>query len=114
MNYLIIILIAFLIEAFIQAVKPLWGNAKVGELSLTEVISMTFGMIVAVIGRLNLFADFVTPDSVFLLYVFYVITGLAMGRGASFVHDLQLKLRSNYGNGLPSIEDKPGDGDNGE
>jgi hypothetical protein len=100
MNILIIVLISFLIEALIQVIKPLWGAAKLGELSLTEVISMTLGVIVAVLGKLNLLADFVTPDSIFLLYVFYILTGLAMGRGTSFVHDLWLKLRSNYGNGL--------------
>lgn len=110
MNILIIILISFLIEALIQVIKPIWGSAKIGEMSVTEVVSMTIGMIVAAIGKLNILADFVQPDSVFLLYVFYILTGLAMGRGTSFVHDLWLKLRSNYGDGLLlTVEDKTED-----
>lgn len=104
MNFIIICLLALLIEALIQVIKPLWGQMKIGEMSLTEVISMLIGIVVAVAGKLNILADFVQADSAFLLYVFYIITGLAMGRGTSFVHDLWLKLRSNYGNGLP-----PGD-----
>lgn len=104
MNILIILLIAFLLEVFIQAVKPLWGDAQLGKLSVTEIVSMTIGMVIAVIAKLNILAEFYQTDTVFLLYVFYIITGFAIGRGASFVHDLWLKLRSNYGNGLP-----PGD-----
>lgn len=102
MNIIIICLLALLIEALIQVIKPLWGATKIGEMSLTEVISMLIGIGVAVVGKLNIMADFVQADSTFILYVFYIITGLAMGRGTSFVHDLWLKLRS--GHGLP-----PGD-----
>lgn len=105
MNILIILLISFLIEAVIQVIKPLWGAAKVGMLSVAEIVSMGIGLLVAVFARLNILADFIQVDNVFLLYVFYILTGLAMGRGTSFVHDLWLKLRSNYGNGLPESTD---------
>ncbi len=107
MNILIILVIAFLIEVVIQLIKPLWGETKLGGLSLTELISMVLGIAIAVFAKLNILASFVTADSVFLLYVFYILTGLAMGRGTSFVHDLWLKLRSNYGDGLSitAIED---------
>lgn len=101
MNFIVICLLALLIEALIQVIKPLWGQMKIGEMSLTEVMSMLIGIVVALVGKLNILADFVQADNVFLLYIFHVITGLAMGRGTSFVHDLWLKLRSNYGNGLP-------------
>jgi hypothetical protein len=99
MDILSIIIIAILIEAIIQAVKPVFmpGAAK---LSVWELVSMGIGVIIAVVGRFNLLAGMVTTDSTILLYVFYVLTGVALGRGPSFVHDLWLKLRSNYGNGL--------------
>lgn len=114
MNIFIILIISMLIEATIQLVKPIWSDAMIGNLSLTELISMIIGVAIAIIGKLNLLADMVQVSNVFLLYVFYICTGLAMGRGASFVHDLWLKLRSNYGDVLLTagiIETKNLDGD---
>ena len=101
MNIVMIFLITFVIEALIQVIKPIWGSAKLGQLSVTEIVSMAIGTVIAVIAKLNLLAEFAQTDNAFLLYIFYILTGLAMGRGTSFVHDLWLKLRSNYGNGLP-------------
>jgi hypothetical protein len=108
-NIMTIIVITMVLEAVVQAIKPLWGSAKLGQLTVTELVSMTLGVIVAIIGKLNLLADMFTPDNTVLLYVFYILTGAAMGRGTSFVHDLWLKLRTNYGDGLPVIDEQQED-----
>jgi len=96
MTIFMIFLLTFLIEAVIQIIKPIWGQTKIGDMSLTEVISMVAGIAIAVFGKLNILAEIIQTESMFLQYVFYVITGLAMGRGTSFLHDLWLKLRSGY------------------
>ncbi|NLI54099.1 MAG: hypothetical protein GX417_07200 [Clostridiales bacterium] len=96
MNIVMIITFAILIEAVVQLVKPLWGDASVGKLTVTEIVSMAFGILVAVLARLNI-AETLGITSPALLYVLYVFTGMAMGRGASFIHDLWMKISTSVG-----------------
>lgn len=88
-----IILIALFIEAIIQAVKPLW-NKEAQRLSIAECISMGMGVLVAVLGKINMLGGIITTDAPVLLYALYALSGIAVGRGPSFVHDLWSKLRT--------------------
>jgi hypothetical protein len=100
MKILAVISIAILIEAVIQAIKPIWDPAA-GKLTIPEIVSMAIGVVVAFFGKLDLLAGLVETSSVILLHIFYVLSGVVLGRGPSFVHDLWLRLRSGYGNELP-------------
>ena len=96
MNLVMIITFAVLIEAIVQLVKPLWGDAQIGKLTVTEIVSMALGVVVAVLTKLNI-ADALGIAQPALLYVMYAFTGMAMGRGASFIHDLWTKLSVSIG-----------------
>ena len=96
MNIVTIIVFAILIEAIIQLVKPLWGVKLIGKLSITEAVSMALGVLIAVLGKLNV-ADVLNVMQPVVLNIMYVFTGMAMGRGASFIHDLWLKISASIG-----------------
>ena len=88
MEIVSILMIALLIEAVVKAIKPLW-SAGAERISAPEIVSMALGVALAVLLRINLL-EFVIridmPDAA--QYLFYVLTGIALGRGPSFLHDL--------------------------
>lgn len=89
-----LILIALFIEAVIEAIKPIWtGESK---LSVSEYVSMALGVLLAVSCRINMLAyvmEVSVEYPVWINYVFYVLTGLAMGRGSNFLYDLVGKMK---------------------
>lgn len=88
-----IIVISLFIEAIVQAVKPLW-NAESKKLSLPECLSMGVGILVACLGKINLLDGLIVTTVPALLYALYVFSGIALGRGPSFVHDLWSKIKT--------------------
>lgn len=88
-----VILISLFIEAVVNALKPIWS--KDGEkLSVSEYVSMGMGVLLAVACRINMLAyvmDIAYP--MWVEYVFFVLTGIAIGRGTNFIYDLWNKLR---------------------
>jgi len=88
-----LMVIALFIEAIIQVVKPIWiPGAK--RLSVTELVSVVLGIVLAVLCRINLLAGLVPAGNVAVEYLFCVGTGIALGRGPSFVYDLWQRLRN--------------------
>ncbi len=87
-----LILIALFVEAIVQTLKPLWDKSA-GSITVAEVVSMCIGVAIAVIAKINFLAGLVDITEPVLLYVLYVLTGVALGRGPSFVHDLWIKIR---------------------
>lgn len=96
-----LIMIALFIEAVIEAVKPIWtGESK---LSVSEYVSMALGVLLAVSCRINMLAYVMEVSAeypVWINYVFYVLTGLAMGRGSNFLYDLVAKMKEWKGGAL--------------
>lgn len=97
MDILSLLLIAFFIEAVIDAIKPLW-NPDTQKLSMTEIASMALGVLVAVALKLNMleFAGITLLVAPWVNYIFYVCTGIAIGRGPSFLFDLWNHLKTFY------------------
>ena len=92
MELLSILLVALMIEAVVETVKPLW-KADGKHLTAAEIVSILIGMLVAVTCKINMLAPFVALDApVWVEYIFYALTGIALGRGPSFVHDLWTKI----------------------
>lgn len=87
-----LIAVALFIEALVQVIKPIY-NAEAKRFSLPEIISVTAGIIVAVTGKVNLLSGLIITDNVIGLYILYALSGIALGRGPSFVHDLWNKVK---------------------
>ena len=87
-----LILIALFVEAIVQQIKPLWDKAA-GKITAAEIVSMGIGVLIAVVAKINFLAGVVDITEPILLYALYVLTGVALGRGPSFVHDLWVKIR---------------------
>lgn len=92
-----IILLSILIEAVVSAIKPLWSKDK-ERMSVAEIVSICLGIVLAVSCKLNVM-DAVAEWKVmrdappFVYYIFYVLTGIALGRGPSFLWDLWQRIR---------------------
>lgn len=93
-----LIAVALFIEALVQVVKPIY-NKEAKSFSLPEIISVSAGIIVAVIGKVNLLNGLIMTDNVVCLYILYALSGIALGRGPSFVHDLWSKVKFTNVNG---------------
>ncbi len=88
-----LILIALFAEAIVQQLKPLWDKTA-GKITVAEIVSMSLGVLIAIVAKINFLAGVVDITQPVLLYVMYVLTGVALGRGPSFVHDLWVKIRA--------------------
>lgn len=88
-----IILIALFIEAVVNAIKPVW--VKEGEkFTVSEYVSMAMGILLAVSCKINMLAYVVEVNyPLWVEYIFYVLTGIAIGRGTNFLYDLWKKLK---------------------
>jgi len=107
-----IIMLALFIEAIVSAIKPIWHDG--GEkLSITEIVSICVGILVAVALKIDLFSAVVGLDTgfafdvpVWMEYVFYVMSGIAIGRGPSFIADLWSNIKR-WGDETPREEKPP-------
>ena len=87
------IILALFVEAIVQTLKPLWDKAA-GKISIAEIVSMGIGVVIAVVAKINFLAGVIDVTRPLLLYVLYALTGVALGRGPSFVHDLWGRIRN--------------------
>lgn len=99
MQYINIVLIAMFIEAIVTAIKPIWSKEDGKKMSVAEIVSIVIGIVLAVSCKLNMlayFADetFLTGAPPWVLYIFYVLTGIALGRGPSFIWDLWQRIKN--------------------
>lgn len=93
MGILDILMIALFIEAIVAALKPLWTGGE--GLTVSELVAMGIGMLVAVTCKIDILGCLVelsTPFPVWVQYIFYALTGIAIGRGTNFLYDLWQKL----------------------
>jgi uncharacterized protein YacL len=88
-----LIILALFVEAIVQTMKPIWDKTA-GKITVAEIVSMGIGIVIAVVAKINFLAGMVDISGPILLHVLYVLTGIALGRGPSFVHDLWVKIRT--------------------
>lgn len=102
MDMIDVILIALFVEAIVDALKPLWtGGEK--KMSVSELVAMGIGILLAVTCKIDMLAyvtDISYPFPPWVQYVFYALTGVAIGRGTGFLYDLWEKLREGRGGEL--------------
>ena len=88
-----VILISLFIEAIVNALKPIW-SVDGEKLSISEYVSMGMGILLAVACKINMLSYVVEISyPVWVEYIFYVLTGIAIGRGTNFLYDLWGKLK---------------------
>ena len=93
MDLVNLIILALFVEAIVQTMKPIWDKTA-GKITVAELVSMGIGIVIAVVAKINFLAGVVEITQPVLLYVLYALTGVALGRGPSFVHDLWMKIRT--------------------
>lgn len=102
-----VILIALFIEAIINALKPIWTKDASDNLTVSEYVAMGMGILLAVSCKINMLAYMVEiiDYPIWVEYIFYVLTGIAIGRGTNFLYDLWNKLKEwQSGQILPAYE----------
>ena len=87
-----LIILALFVEAIVQTIKPIWDKTA-GKITTAEIVSMAIGILISVVAKINFLAGVIEISQPMLLYVLYALTGVALGRGPSFVHDLWGKLK---------------------
>lgn len=100
-----VILIALFIEAIVNTLKPIW-SPDAEKLAVSDYVSMAMGVLLAVTCKINMLAYVVEiAYPVWVEYIFYVLTGIAIGRGTNFLYDLWGKLKEwQSGQLLPGTE----------
>ena len=88
-----LIILALFVEAIVQTMKPIWDK-NAGKITVAEIVSMAIGVMIAVVAKINFLAGMIDVTQPVLLYVLYALTGVALGRGPSFVHDLWGKIKT--------------------
>ena len=85
-----LLLIAFLVESFIQTIKPIYDREK--GWNKDSIISLIIGIGLCLLVKVNLFTFLNLPlligDPVVSEYVGIVLTGIIASRGANLAHDL--------------------------
>lgn len=97
-----IILLALFVEAIVSAIKPLWKDGGEG-MSVTEIVSIVIGVVMAVAMRIDLFSyvadvELYWDSPAWVHYIFYAMSGVALGRGPSFIYDLWEQIKKWAGN----------------
>ena len=100
-----VILISLFIEAVVNAIKPIWSSEAEG-FSVSDYVSMAMGVLLAVTCKINMLAyvvDIAYPA--WVEYIFYTLTGVAIGRGTNFLYDLWNKIKEwQAGQTLPAAQ----------
>lgn len=88
-----VILISLFIEAIVNALKPIWTKGET-RLTVSEYVSMGMGVLLAVTCKINMLAYVVDVEyPIWVEYIFYTLTGIAIGRGTNFVYDLWDRMK---------------------
>jgi hypothetical protein len=77
-------LVAFLVEALLQTIKPIYDKEKGWDRSV--ILALVVGMVVCVLTNTDLFKSVGLEISV--PYAGPILTGILASRGSNFVHDI--------------------------
>ena len=97
-----LVLVAMFVEAVVSALKPIWDPVDGKRLTVAELVSMSVGVVLAVSSKINMLEALVKIQAPgWVQYLFYVMTGIALGRGPSFLYDLWTRIKSWQGEEIP-------------
>ncbi len=81
-----------LIEAIVEAVKPIWTSAKI---NWNYLLSLVLGVVVALLSGADIFEVLNIPLD--LTMAGEALTGIIIARGAGYVHDVVKRIRPGPG-----------------
>lgn len=86
-----ILILAFLIEAVVQTLKPIWEpQARTVTYFVNQLVGLVMAVIVNVLAGLDIFTLLGVPLTIPVVGV--ILTGILMSRGAGVLHDLMKSL----------------------
>jgi hypothetical protein len=88
-----IVTLGIFIQAVVEVVKKIW-KPETKQFSIYEIISICAGILVGIIGEVNLLEGLFTPSNPVSLYALYAVSGVCLGRGGSILHDLWTRIRT--------------------
>jgi hypothetical protein len=77
-------LVAFLVEALIQTIKPIYD--KETGWNMDKIVSIIVGIVVCLVTNVDLFAEL--GFVVAVPFLGSILTGVIASRGSNFVHDI--------------------------
>lgn len=92
-----IAVVGILIESIIESLKPIWDSSKRENIA-EYYVTLGLGIVIALLGGFDLFAAADVPLSFFEIlgpYPGMVFTGLVLGRGSNYIHDLLKLIQAN-------------------
>jgi hypothetical protein len=84
MDFTHLALVAFLVEAIIQTIKPVYDKEKGWDRS--ALLSLGVGILVCLVTGVDLFKEL--GFGISIPYVGSALTGIIASRGSNFVHDI--------------------------
>ena len=88
----IIIVLALLVEALVETLKLLWDPVK-RNVSWPTVCSLVVGIVIAFATHASIF-ELLSITIVASSWLGYIITGILISRGSSFIHDLWSRINT--------------------
>ncbi len=89
-----LLVVALLIEAIVNNLKPLWDKTKAFQID--NLISLVLAIVVCVLVGVDIFALVGLP--MIVPYVGSVLTGILVCRGANVLHELVIAITTLRGN----------------
>lgn len=88
----LLMVLGFLVEAIVETLKLAW-DAKMRKVSWPVICSLVVGIAVALLTRASIF-ELLSITVVTSSWLGYIITGILISRGSSFIHDLWNRINT--------------------
>ncbi len=91
--FLLLVVLGLLVEAIVETLKLVW-DAEKRKVSVPVICSLVVGIGIAMLTQASIF-ELLNITIVASSWLGYIITGILISRGSSFIHDLWSRI-NNY------------------
>lgn len=88
----VLVVLGFLVEAIVETLKLVW-DAEKRKVSWPVICSLVVGIGIAILTRASIF-ELLSITIVTSSWLGYIITGILISRGSSFIHDLWIRINT--------------------
>ncbi|HWR19809.1 MAG TPA: hypothetical protein VN608_09315 [Clostridia bacterium] len=88
----LLIVLGFLVEAIVETLKLAWDVEK-RKVSWPVICSLVVGIVIALLTQASIF-ELLSITIVTSKWLGFIITGILISRGSSFIHDLWNRINS--------------------
>ncbi|HMM32392.1 MAG TPA: hypothetical protein PKB13_11530 [Clostridia bacterium] len=89
----LLIVLGLLVEAIVETLKPVW-DAEKRKVAWPVICSLVVGIAIAMLTQASIF-QLLNIKIVASSWLGYIVTGILISRGSSFIHDLWNRI-NNY------------------